>query len=51
MLENIVQNNSNHNVGSRLSFFMLGADLVQIGYQSMETIDSIDIKLPKTGTK
>jgi hypothetical protein len=28
---------------SRLSFFMPGAVLVQIEYQSMETMDSIDI--------
>jgi hypothetical protein len=28
---------------SRPSFFMLGADLVQLGYQSMDIIDSMDI--------
>ncbi len=40
----------NLDIMSRLSFFMFGADLVQMGYQSMETIDFIDISKPKTGT-
>ena len=30
-------------VAGRLSFFMPGADLVQIEYQSMEIIDIVDI--------
>ena len=42
MLENYVQTISNHIAGSRLSYFMPGADLVQIGYQSMETMDNMD---------
>jgi len=32
-----------------LSFFMLGVVLVQIRYQNMETMDSIDDYEPKTG--
>jgi hypothetical protein len=35
---------------SNPSFFMPGADLVQIGYQSMEITGSIDIDELKTGT-
>ena len=35
---------------SRLSFFMLGAVLVQMGYQSMDIMDSIDGFVAKSRT-
>jgi hypothetical protein len=45
-----VKNINEKSAMSRLSFFMPGAGLVQIGYQSMEITGSIDIDELKTRT-
>jgi hypothetical protein len=47
----LIITNNNSEAAVCPSFIMPGADLVQIEYQSMETMDSMDDYEPKSGTE